>query len=253
MLTFVKGLLCGLAIGVLVGLFAQSTVMQAVTGSSPASIALPVTPVTQRPSQPSNASMPTMSASATASTSSPTGVSGTSQVGRPLDERATTSSGSSPQTKSAPGNPDQLFSHTEQAIPPESSSVDEVAELHSAYRISCQFGPGVNAQVENTITHNEASWQGGVVTFDVLDAPSGRATMSGTAGATGSSSGVVEVRMAGSAASVSFSAVVPNGHLITTTVYARRNEQGQFLAAMSTHAVRIGHMASQFYGACDVH
>lgn len=125
------------------------------------------------------------------------------------------------------------------------------SKLESTYRISCQFNSGVNAQLsEGAIQRGDASWQGGAIIFDVLNANEGRATMSGTEGATGSSTGVADVRMARTDAGLSFSGLVPRGDLISTTIFAQRNAGGEFLAVMSTHAARSGHMASQFYGSC---
>jgi hypothetical protein len=171
-------------------------------------------------------------------------------------ERSTqVSNGAQSQMPAPPGDPHQLFSGGDLSSLQDMStrSTDDRSKLHTAYRLSCQFGSGVNAQVsEGTIQRGDASWQGGVINYDVLDAEAGRATMSGTAGATGSSTGTVEVRMAGTDGGLSFSSIVPRGDLITTTVFAQRNAQGEFPAVMSTHAARTGHMASQFYGACTV-
>lgn len=152
------------------------------------------------------------------------------------------------------GDPGQLFDGGDLSSQHDAATRNtDRSKLHDAYRISCQFGTGVNGQVsEGTFETSGASWQGGIITFDVLDADAGRATMSGTAGATGSPSGNVEVRMAETDAGLSFSSLVPRGDLISTTVFSQRNSLGDYVAVMSTHAVRSGHMASQFYGTCDV-
>jgi hypothetical protein len=152
-----------------------------------------------------------------------------------------------------PGDPTQLFRAGN--LPNDSSTnlTNELKALHSAYRVSCTFDSGINAQIgDGVFTTTSASWQGGTIIYDVIDAAEGRATMSGTAGATGSATGTVEVRMAGTNAAVNFSGLVPRGDLISTTIFAARNTRGEYLAVMSTHAAGNASMASQFYGACDV-
>lgn len=173
----------------------------------------------------------------------------------PPPEQTTVSTRTERSVSEPPGDPEQLFAGGEMSSSrdTDTEAVDDRAKLHDAYRLSCQFGPGVNARVgSGAIQTSDAAWQGGIITYDVIDAASGRATMTGTAGATGASTGMVEVRLAGTAAGLSFSSVVPRGDLISTTVFTQRNGHGEFLAVMSTHAAGTGHMASQFYGACNV-
>jgi hypothetical protein len=151
--------------------------------------------------------------------------------------------------------PKRLFSSGEnsKSASSESSTSDDRAKLHSAYRVSCQFDPGYSALIGGgAISTGGANWQGGQIIYDVVDAEAGRATMNGSAGATGSNTGSVEVQMLKSNASLSFSGVVPRGDLIVTTIFTERNSRGSFLAVMSTHAAANGLVAAQFYGACDV-
>ena len=90
------------------------------------------------------------------------------------------------------------------------------------------------------------------MTYDVIDPENGRATVGGSVGAAGSSAGTAEVQIIKSNAGLSFSGVVPSGDLIVTTLFAERNAQGAFLAVKSEHGAATGHVATQFYGACDV-
>jgi hypothetical protein len=120
--------------------------------------------------------------------------------------------------------------------------------------VSCQFDPGYSVLVGSGAftMMGTANWQGGVIGFDVIEPETGRTTMSGSAGATGSSNGTAEMLMTKSNAGVSFSGVVPNGDMIVTTLFSERNSHGAYLAVMSTHGAANGHGAQQFYGACDV-
>ena len=90
------------------------------------------------------------------------------------------------------------------------------------------------------------------MTYDVIDPENGRATVGGSVGATGSSTGAAEVQVTKSNSGLSFSGVVPSGDLIVTTVFAERNAHGAFLSVMSGHGAATGRVATQFYGACDV-
>ncbi len=152
-------------------------------------------------------------------------------------------------------DPARLFAAGDLSSPPDagSATTDGRSKLHSAYRLTCQFDPGVSAVATGgAIQTTTASWQGEVIGLDVLDAEAGRATMNGTAGATGSSTGSVEMRMVKTEGGLTFSSIVPRGDLITMTVFSQTNERREFLAVMSTHTTRTAAMASQFYGACFV-
>jgi hypothetical protein len=151
-----------------------------------------------------------------------------------------------------PGDPGNLFQAVQSVDASEDIPADRKA-LHSAYRISCNFDKGINAQVGGGVFNTMgAVYQGGPLLFDVINADEGRATMSGSAGATGSATGSVEVRMAGTSAALTFSGFVPRGDLISTTIFTARNTNHDYLAVMSTHAAGNASMASQFYGTCSI-
>jgi hypothetical protein len=93
---------------------------------------------------------------------------------------------------------------------------------------------------------------GGPIMYDQIAMADGTAMMLGSEGATGSSTGEVQVRAAATRTGLHFSSFVPRGDLISTTVFAALDEEQRFIAVMSTHATEFNHNSSQFHGVCHV-
>lgn len=121
-------------------------------------------------------------------------------------------------------------------------------------RITCEFASGYNNGFfwEGKLTSGSAAWQGGPLTYDVIDAEAGTAQLFGSVGATGSMEGQAEAHVAVAANRAEFLSTLPNGHVVLTTVFNERDEQGRHIAVMSRHegARGPGIFGSQFLGWC---
>ena len=140
----------------------------------------------------------------------------------------------------------------------EARDATEVADaVLSSLFVRCSFGPGRGAwwfgQNEQQIV--TSVWQGGEIVYDSIVADTGTARMTGSAGATGSIEGAVDVKFEVSPSGVHFSGLLPTGDLVVTTMYGAQDESGSHAATMSRHETRGGalpHGGSQFYGTCAI-
>lgn len=121
-------------------------------------------------------------------------------------------------------------------------------------RITCEFETGYNNGFvwEGKLTSSGAAWQGGPLTYDAIDAEAGTAQLIGGEGATGSTEGHADTRVAAEATRVEFLSTLANGNLVLTTICNDRDEQGRRIAVMSRHedSSGAGAYGSQFLGSC---
>jgi hypothetical protein len=197
-----------------------------------------------RPSRPAAHETPTQSDGAQ---SPPTRASTTT-----ADEHAIPSPAASPASDKLTVDPNSVLPSGAAHNAPTSQSPGALDDLLTALSISCQFDRGNNAWwQQEAFKVGDASWQGGLIVYDLLDVAAYTARMSGSEGATGSNTGEVNVRFAVTLGGLTFSAFVPRGDLITTTVFATADKRGRYLAVMSTHSTKFSYNSSQFYGLCD--
>jgi hypothetical protein len=97
-----------------------------------------------------------------------------------------------------------------------------------------------------------AAWQGGEIVFQGVDVASGKAEMTGTQGATGSSEGATDVQVTATDSGLHFSGFTPRGELVVTSVYGAVDNSGRYRAVMSRHGTALAHESAQFYGNCDI-
>ena len=132
------------------------------------------------------------------------------------------------------------------------SNEDESAPAFKGVsRFDCEFSEGHNTAMfwDGKLQSGGASWQGGPVVYDSIDADGGIAQMIGSAGATGSLKGQAEAQVASAADRIEFLSRLENGHLIFTTVFGRRDDAGRYIAVMSRHEGG-NNLGSQFRGSC---
>jgi len=124
-------------------------------------------------------------------------------------------------------------------------------QLTSSTQFYCEFGDGGSSIADGASRMaGGAHFSGGPMTFLVLDLPSGKAQMSGSAGASGSIAGTSAMRVTATDNSMSFSGFTPLGYLIVTTIFATRTGSGGYAAVRSTHGLREPHVVDQFSGSC---
>jgi hypothetical protein len=129
---------------------------------------------------------------------------------------------------------------------------DPLADLLSSVTIWCRFDPGNGAQLQDgNITMYELSYQGGPISYDSINIESGTARMIGSAGATGSPEGVLDVLVTATRSGLHFSAVNSRGELTVTTVFGAVDKHGRHSAVMTTHGTHAFNGSYQAYGACD--
>ncbi len=131
------------------------------------------------------------------------------------------------------------------------SSEDEpVAAFEGVGRFDCEFSDGYNSAFwEGKLQSMTASWQGGPIVYDSIDADGGKAQMIGSSGATGSLKGQADAQVASAVDRIEFLSRLENGHLVFTTVFGRRDEAGRYIAVMSRHEGG-NYLGSQFRGFC---
>jgi hypothetical protein len=133
----------------------------------------------------------------------------------------------------------------------ESAVKDPLADLLDSMTIWCRFDPGNGAWLrEENISMYELAYQGGPISYDSIDIDSGTARMTGSAGATGSREGVLDVLVTATRAGLHFSAFNSREELNVTTVFGAVDQHGRHLAVMTTHGARADG-SYQTYGACD--
>jgi hypothetical protein len=125
-------------------------------------------------------------------------------------------------------------------------------DLMGAISISCQFDSGQGAAWRgDSYSIMSASWQGGLIVYDSMDFTASSARMTGSEGATGSSTGETKMRVAVTDNGIHFTSFVPRGDLMSTTVFPSTDKRGRYIAVMSIHSREFNHYSSQFYGLCD--
>ena len=127
---------------------------------------------------------------------------------------------------------------------------DEVfARLLRARSLRCELGAGTQASWDGGRLKLEQSTfgQGGMVTFDSIDAKGGKARIIGTAGA-----GSVRVLL--SPTGLTFVEETAFGNLNFTTVFGRYDSavSRRFVAVSSRHQDINGPFPSQYHGTCSV-
>jgi len=129
---------------------------------------------------------------------------------------------------------------------------DPLADLMKSMKIWCRFDPGNGAWLrEDKISMYELAYQGGPISYESVNIESGTARMTGSAGATGSSEGVLDVLVTATHAGLHFSAFNARGELVVTTVFGAVDKNGRHMAVMTTHGLRAFDGSFQTYGACD--
>ena len=89
------------------------------------------------------------------------------------------------------------------------------------------------------------------IAYDSIDIAAGTARMTGSAGATGSSEGFLDVHMVATHAGLHFSAVNSRGELLLTTVFGALDEGGRHWAVMTVHGRQADDGSFQVYGSCE--
>ena len=128
-------------------------------------------------------------------------------------------------------------------------------DLKKAMMIRCEFKPGATGYWQNqNLSVSLFEWQGGPVTFEVVDLSAGTARMLGGVGATGSQDGVIDVMVAASGTGLHFSAFTPTRVLVVATVFANLDGTGRYRAVMSRHGTPTFYenISEQNYGSCDI-
>ena len=128
-------------------------------------------------------------------------------------------------------------------------------DLKNAMMIRCEFRPGATGYWQNqNLSVSLFEWQGGPVTFEVVDLSAGTARMLGGVGATGSQEGVIDVMVAATGTGLHFSAFTPTRVLVVSTVFANLDRSGRYRAVMSRHGTPTfyDNISEQNYGSCDI-
>lgn len=129
---------------------------------------------------------------------------------------------------------------------------DPMADLLNSMTIWCRFDPGNGAHLrDEKITMYDLTYQGGPITYESIDMDAGTARMTGSAGATGSQAGVLDVLATSTRAGLHFSAVNSRGELVVTTVFGTVDNRGRHAAVMTTHGMHAFDGSFQTYGACE--
>ena len=126
-------------------------------------------------------------------------------------------------------------------------------DLLDAARITCDFGPGsvAGARVGDSLSvFSGAQYQGSLMVYDVLEPSSGKARLTGTAGAVGSPSGETNVRLMTIGSRIQFMGLLPNGTCMLTTVYDELDSMDRHVAVMSRHENALFNYGAQFLGVC---
>jgi hypothetical protein len=128
-------------------------------------------------------------------------------------------------------------------------------DLKHAMMIRCDFKPGATGYWQNQkLDVSLFQWQGGPITFEVVDLGAGTARMLGSDGATGSQAGVIDVMVTATSTGLHFSAFTPTRVLVVATVFANLDASGNYRAVMSRHGspTFLENISEQNYGSCDI-
>ncbi|HEU5134847.1 MAG TPA: hypothetical protein VFU13_06855 [Steroidobacteraceae bacterium] len=128
-------------------------------------------------------------------------------------------------------------------------------DLKHAMMIRCDFKPGATGYWANQkLNVSLFQWQGGPITFEIVDLDSGTARMLGGDGATGSQDGVIDVMVTVTSTGLHFSAFTPTRIMVVATVFVNKDASGQYRAVMSRHGspTFYENISEQNYGSCDI-
>jgi hypothetical protein len=95
------------------------------------------------------------------------------------------------------------------------------------------------------------SYQGGPFAYQAINLEAGTATMTGSAGVTGSADGELAVKVTPTDGGLNFTGFTRSGDLLIVTVYAALDASGHYRTVMSRHGSRMANESAQFYGTCD--
>ncbi len=127
--------------------------------------------------------------------------------------------------------------------------------LKNAMMIRCEFKPGATGYWANkNLSVSLFEWQGGPVTFQVVDLNAGTARILGGVGATGSQEGTIDANVTATGTGLHFSTFTPTRVLVVSTVFANLDRAGRYRAVMSRHGspTFYDNISEQNYGSCDI-
>lgn len=124
--------------------------------------------------------------------------------------------------------------------------------LLNANGLSCDISAAQGAQWRGggPLTHS-ISYTGGPFAYQAMNLESGTATMTGSAGLTGSVNGELDVKVTPTDMGLNFTGFTRSGDLLVVTVYADRDAAGHYRMVMSRHGRQLANESAQFYGTCD--
>ena len=128
-------------------------------------------------------------------------------------------------------------------------------DLKNAMMIRCDFKPGATGfWLNQSLSVSLFEWQGGPVTFEVVDLNAGTARILGGVGATGSQEGTIDAMVTATGTGLHFSAFTPTRVLVVSTVFANLDRSGKYRAVMSRHGspTFYENISEQNYGSCDI-
>ena len=145
----------------------------------------------------------------------------------------------------------------EKQIEPDAGNPAEKArdDLKNAMMIRCEFKPGATGfWLNQNLSVSLFEWQGGPVTFEVVDLNAGTARMLGGVGATGSQEGTIDAMVTATGTGLHFSSFTPTRVLVVSTVFANLDRSGKYRAVMSRHGspTFYENISEQNYGSCDI-
>jgi len=145
----------------------------------------------------------------------------------------------------------------EKQIEPDAGNPAEKArdDLKNAMMICCDFKPGATGfWLNQSLSVSLFEWQGGPVTFEVVDLNAGTARILGGVGATGSQEGTIDAMVTATGTGLHFSAFTPTRVLVVSTVFANLDRSGKYRAVMSRHGspTFYENISEQNYGSCDI-
>lgn len=132
------------------------------------------------------------------------------------------------------------------------SRSDSLNALLNASSLNCDIAAAQGAYWTHSGPQvHSISYQGGPFAFQALNVDTGTATMTGSAGLTGSVDGQLDVRVTPTDMGVSFTAFTRSGDLLVVTIYADRDASGHYPTVMSRHGHQFANESAQLYGTCD--
>jgi hypothetical protein len=124
--------------------------------------------------------------------------------------------------------------------------------LLSSSSLSCDISAAQGAMWSGgTALVHSISYQGGPFAYQAINLEAGTATMTGSAGVTGSADGELAVKVTPTDGGLNFTGFTRSGDLLIVTVYAALDAAGHYRTVMSRHGSRMDNESAQFYGTCD--